>query len=79
MKLGSYRGLQQEIELTQAIALPEKTQERLENLVRAQQETQRLIDVIVATAREAMDVPDDWQISDVRVGFVGPEKQTPPD
>ena len=63
--------------MTQAIALPEKTRERLENLVRAQQETQRMIDVIVATAREALDIPDDWTISDARVGFVAPQNETP--
>jgi hypothetical protein len=63
--------------MTNAIALPEKTQERLENLVRTQQETQRLIDTIVATAREALNVPDDWTISDVRVGFVAPVDQPP--
>ena len=54
------------------IQLPDKTRERLENLIRSQQEAQRLIDVIVATAREALEVPDDWTISDVRAGFVGP-------
>ena len=63
--------------MTQAIQLPEKTRERLENLIRSQQEAQRLIDAIVATAREAMDVPDDWTIGDVRAGFVGPQTETP--
>jgi hypothetical protein len=63
--------------MTQAIQLHDKTRERLENLIRSQQEAQRLIDVIVATARESLDVPDDWTIGDVRVGFVGPVDQPP--
>lgn len=63
--------------MTQAIQLPDKTRERLENLIRSQQEAQRLIDAIVATARESLDVPDDWMIGDVRAGFVAPESETP--
>lgn len=58
--------------MTQAIQLPQPTRERLENLIRSQQEAQRLIDVIVATARETLDVPDGWTIGDVRAGFVAP-------
>lgn len=56
--------------MTQAILLPPVTRERLENLIRSQQEAQRLIDAIVATAREALNVPDGWTIGDVRAGFV---------
>lgn len=63
--------------MTQTVPLPPPTRERLENLVRAQQETQRLIDAIVQATRDALQVPDDWTISDVRVGFVGPQEENP--
>lgn len=59
------------------IQLPDKTRERLEALIRSQQETQRVIEATVQAVREALEIPDDWTISDVRAGFVAPQNETP--
>ena len=64
--------------MAQAIQLPTPTRERLEALIRSQQETQRVIEATVQAVRESLEIPDDWTISDVRVGFVGPEKEETP-
>lgn len=65
--------------MTNAIPLPKPTLERLTEYIRQRDMMTALIDTTLATAREVLEVPDDWQISDVRVGFVGPERETPPD
>jgi len=65
--------------MSNIIALPERTRERLAELIRQRDITGALIDTTIMTAREAMDVPDDWTINDVRVGFVAPQSETPGD
>ena len=61
------------------IHLPQPTLTRLTEYIRQRDMLTALIDTTLATAREAMDIPDDWQISDVRAGFVAPEKHSPPE
>ena len=54
------------------IPLPPKTRERLAELIRQRDVVTALIDTTIATAREALEVPDNWQIADVQTGFVPP-------
>jgi hypothetical protein len=58
--------------MMQAVQLPPRTLERLSELLRQRDVTTALIDTTITTAREALEVPDDWDIRDVRVGFVSP-------
>ena len=54
------------------IGLPKPTEERLLELLRQKAVLETAIDATVQTAKEALKVPDDWTISDARVGFVPP-------
>lgn len=54
-------------------ALPTRTVERLTELLRQKQALDVAIDATIATAREALNVPDDWIITDIRSGFREPE------
>jgi hypothetical protein len=56
----------------QNILLPPKTVARLEPLINQRQMVQAQIDAIVFTARDLLDVPDDYVINDIRLGFVPP-------
>lgn len=58
----------------QPIPMPETTLARLTDLIRQREELQRLIDTSIQTARELLSVPPDYQISDIRAGFVPPAK-----
>lgn len=60
-----------------AITLPPKTKARLAQLIAQREKLQaaltgtvQTIEEVVATAKEIMNVPDDWQIEDLEVGFV---------
>jgi hypothetical protein len=66
------------------IALPAKTRAILERALQEQQTMQALlqqqqqrINDVIATARELLDVPDDWQIVSTDVGFVAPSAGQP--
>ena len=52
--------------------LPPATAARLERLLTERQSLQAIIDATVITAREAMDVPPDWTLADLRTGFTAP-------
>lgn len=58
-----------------AIAIPSATLARLEQLITQRNTIDGQVDVIVATLREALDVPPHYIISDVRRGFVPPPEQ----
>lgn len=58
--------------MSSPIAIPPKTQARLAELVTAGQSIQQQIDGIVSTLREALDVPEGYQLRDVRIGFEPP-------
>lgn len=64
--------------MNNTIKLPQPTLTRLTELIRQRDMVTALIDNTIATAREVLEVPDDWTISDVRVGFVGPEQTETP-
>lgn len=54
------------------IALPPKTQATLENAVNQQRMLQAQIDAIVVTLRDVMDVPEDYVLQSLAVGFEPP-------
>ena len=54
------------------IQIPPKTQERMARLITAAQSIQSELDAIQMTLREALDVPDDYTLRDIREGFVPP-------
>lgn len=58
--------------MSSPIAIPPKTQARLAELVTAGQSIQGQIDGIVMALREAQNVPDNYQLRDVRIGFEPP-------
>ncbi len=59
-----------------AIPIPPATLTRLEALITQRNALDGQIDASVTTLREALNVPDDYQISDVRRGFVAPPQET---
>jgi len=59
-------------ETAQAIALPAATQARLEGLLMQREAVTAVIEATVATAREALEVPAEYQLRGVREGFVAP-------
>jgi len=58
-----------------AILIPPGTLTRLEVLLTQRQQIDEQVNAIVATLRETLNVPDDYQIGDVRRGFVPPQEQ----
>lgn len=58
-----------------AILIPPGTLTRLEALLTQRQQIDGQVDAIVTTLRETLNVPDDYQIGDVRRGFVPPQEQ----
>lgn len=54
------------------ITLPVKTQATLRELIQTQRMLQGQIDAIIATARDLLNVPADWQIASLDGGFVPP-------
>lgn len=59
-------------DLMDAIHLPPATAARVAELVRQRNEMTALIEATVLATREALGVPDDWQIRNVTEGFVAP-------
>lgn len=57
------------------IAIPPAALDRLEWLIMQRQRIEAQIDGALAMLRGVLDVPDDYQISDVRRGFVPPPEQ----
>ena len=57
------------------IAIPPKTQATLENAVNQQRMLQAQIDAIVVTLRDVMDVPEDYVLQSLAVGFEPPVAQ----
>lgn len=69
--------------MSKAIQLPPKTKARLLALISQRNQAQavldttgRAIDAVVDTARELMNIPDDWTMDDIDQGFLPPH--TPP-
>lgn len=58
---------------TPTIALPPATIARLEALLAQQQAINAVIEATVATAREALDVPDTYTLRNLREGFTAPQ------
>lgn len=54
------------------ILIPPATLARLEAMITQREQLNTLIDTTVATLRDALDVPDDYQIADIRRGFMPP-------
>jgi hypothetical protein len=65
--------------MTNQIMLPPNTIARLEALLTQRQAVDAVIEATVATLREALDVPDGWQLRNVHEGFVAPQiaQETP--
>lgn len=57
------------------IALPPKTRATLENAVNQQHFIQAQIDAIVVTARDLLNVPADYVLQSLDVGFEPPAPQ----
>ncbi len=62
---------------------PPKTKALLTSLAVQRNELQAALDgvktalnSVVAASRELMDVPDDWQVNDIEVGFEAPSNTT---
>ena len=71
--------------MTKAIPLPAKTRAIIERALQEQQTMQALlqqqqqrINDLVETARELLEVPEDWQIEITAVGFTPPAPPAPP-
>lgn len=56
-----------------AIQLPPQTQERLQQLILQRDSAAAHIQQILQTAKELLDVPDDWTIANINVGFMPPD------
>ncbi len=61
------------------IHLPAKTKARLTALITQRNQAQvlldgynRTIEEVITTARELLDVPDQWTIADIEQGFMAP-------
>lgn len=54
------------------IQIPPATLARLETMITQREQLNVLIDATIVTLRDALDVPDDYQITDIRRGFVPP-------
>lgn len=59
------------------ITLPAPTVERLRNLIEQRNRLNDIIELIVATAREAQNVPADYQLRNIDVGWQKPDAQQP--
>lgn len=60
---------------TPTITLPPATVARLEQLITQQRAVQAVIEATVATLREALDVPAEYQLRNVHEGFTPPPAQ----
>jgi len=58
-----------------AIQIPPASLARLEAMIVQREQLNALIDTTITTLRDALDVPDDYQITDIRSGFVPPSEQ----
>lgn len=59
-----------------AIPIPPASLARLEALITQRNTLDGQIDAIVTTLRDALSVPESYQIGDVRRGFVAPPQET---
>ena len=59
--------------MTATIALPPRTRELLEGLLKEQQRINGLIEAAVQATRAALDVPDGWALRSLDEGFTAPE------
>ena len=57
---------------TPVIALPAATADRLEGLLVQREALNAVIEATIATLREALDVPAEYQLRNVHEGFVAP-------
>ena len=58
--------------MSSPITIPPRSQARLAELATAGQSIQDQINGMVLALREALDVPDNYQLRDVRIGFEPP-------
>ena len=58
------------------ILIPPATLARLESLIAQRNSTDAQIEAVIATLRDALNVPDDYQIGDIRRGFVPPPESS---
>ena len=62
---------------TPTITLPPATVARLEALITQQQAIGAVIEATIATLREALDVPAEYQLRNVHEGFTAPPPSAP--
>lgn len=58
---------------TGRIPIPPASAARLQEWLRIKAECDGLVETTVRTLREALNVPDDWEIHSVEQGFVAPD------
>jgi len=61
------------------IAIPPKTMAMLENALTQQRMLQAQIDAIVMTARDLLNVPENYELRTLAVGFEPPTEASEPD
>lgn len=54
------------------IPVPPATAARLREWLRLKAEVEGLVETTIGTLREALNVPEDWQIRSIDEGFVAP-------
>ena len=57
------------------IPIPPATLARLEQLITQRNTLDEQVQVIVVTLRDALNVPESYQIGDIRAGFVAPPQE----
>jgi hypothetical protein len=60
----------------QSIALPAATVARVEKMIAERNTMQALIDATIQTAREALGVPEGWELRELGRGFEGESAPT---
>ena len=55
--------------MTNTIPVPPRTADRLKELIAQRNQLNMMIDVVVATASELLDVPPDYELFNIDVGW----------
>ncbi len=63
--------------MSNIIAIPERTKQRIAVLIQQREAIQGRIDEAIVTVRDVMNVPDTWVVRSIDEGFV--PGATPPD
>ena len=56
--------------MSDIIQLPTKTKEKLTALIQQRETINLMINSIVDATRDALEVPDDYKLDDINIGFV---------